>query len=54
VTAAVPGFVSVTVCEVLVVPTNWSANVRLVLEKLSAGAGVVDESSGLASLVTVF
>ena len=33
--AAVPEFVSVTVCAALLVPTAWLANVRLVGERLT-------------------
>ena len=36
--AALPVLVRVTVCAVLVVPTSWLGNVRLVGAKLTAGA----------------
>jgi hypothetical protein len=39
VSVAVPLFVSVTVCGALVLPTGWLVNVRLVGERVAAGAG---------------
>ncbi len=38
---ALPLFVSVTFCAPLVVPTLWLANVRLVGDRLTTGAGAV-------------
>ncbi len=38
VSVAVPLLVSVTVCAALVVPTCWLLKVRLVLERVTAGA----------------
>src|SRR5207248_3814076 len=39
--AALPVFVSVAVCAALAVPSNWGPNVRLVGDKLAAGAAPV-------------
>ena len=48
--AAVPGFDSVTVCAALLMPTAWLANVRLVGEKLTLDAAPVPVSATVCGL----